>query len=88
MSLLLTSRIVPRTTLDLEASVLRELKARGRTERKSIGTVASELLAAAMAPDRRPAAAPAFRWTSRDRGTPSVDLEDKDALHRALDGRP
>lgn len=87
MRLLLASRIMPRTTLDLDASVLRELKARGRTERKSLGTVASELLAVALTRDQRAGARFEFRWTTGKLGTPLVDLEDKDALHRVLDGR-
>lgn len=75
---------MPRTTLDLDPAVLRELRRRSAREGKSMGQVASELLAAAAArePDAR---APAFTWTSADLGTPRVDLEDKEALRRALD---
>jgi len=74
-----------RTTLDLDAAVLRELRLRGRRQGKSIGVVASELLARALAdPDRSPDEAE-FEWTSGDLGAPMVDLEDKDALHAALD---
>jgi hypothetical protein len=49
-----------------------------------MGRVASELLAAALAttPD---APGPAFRWTSADLGVPRVDLENKEAVRRALD---
>lgn len=79
-----TSRIVPRTTLDLDPSVLRELRERGRRERKSMGQVASELLTAALVGSEQPAAA-AFAWTTADLGTPRVDLEDAEALARALD---
>jgi len=38
---------MPRTTLDLDALVLRELRRRGARERKSMGQVASEVLAGA-----------------------------------------
>jgi len=74
-----------RTTIDLDASVLRELRRRSAREGKSMGQVASELLARAVstAPD---APAPAFVWTSRDLGPPLVDLEDKEAVRRVLDG--
>ena len=76
---------MPRTTLDLDASVLRELRLRGRREGKSMGAVASELLAAALADaDRRPDRGD-FTWKTADLGVPLVDLEDKDALHDALD---
>lgn len=73
-----------RTTLDLDPAVLRELRRRSTREGKSMGQVASELLAAATArdPDRP---APDFRWTSASLGAPLVDLEDKEALRRALD---
>lgn len=76
---------MPRTTLDLDASVLRELRLRGQSQRKSMGVVASELLAGALADSDRPVEGSEFRWTSADLGTPAVDLEDEDALHDALD---
>ena len=85
MLALIASRIVPRTTLDLDGSVLRELRRRGEREHKSMGVVASELLAGALA-DSEPAPEEAdFRWTTADLGTPRVDLEDSDALLDTLD---
>lgn len=85
MSLLIASRIMPRTTLDIDPSVLRELRRRGTEERKSMGTLASELLARALAGgDQDPSSIP-VRWTSRDLGVPAVDLEDKEALRALLD---
>lgn len=85
MSVLIASRIMPRTTLDIDPSVLRELRRRGTEERKSMGTLASELLARALADgDRDPSPIP-VRWTSRDLGVPAVDLEDKEALRALLD---
>jgi len=84
---LLASSIMPRTTLDLDVSVLRELRRRGASERKSMGRVASELLARLLGgPDDR-GSEPPFRWISRDLGSPRVDLEDKEALQAFLDGR-
>lgn len=74
-----------RTTLDLDASVLRELRRRGQRQRKSMGEVASELLARALADSEQPTEDPTFRWITADLGAPRVDLEDKDALHDALD---
>ena len=77
---------MPRTTLDLDPSVLRELRRRSRCERKSMGQVASEILASALAQDERPPAPP-FAWIGLDLGTPRVDLEDKEAVRAILDGR-
>ena len=74
-----------RTTIDLDPSVLEGLRRRSAADRKSIGRVASELLATAMAgadEDRDP---PRFAWRSGNLGTPRIDLEDKEALRRALD---
>jgi plasmid stability protein len=81
------SRIMPRTTLDLDASVLRELRLRGARERKSMGMVASELLAGALADSDQPPEHSEFRWTTADLGAPRVDLEDRDALQDALEPR-
>jgi len=85
MRRLIASRIMPRTTLDLDASVLRELRLRGQSERKSMGVVASELLVGALADSHLPPERSEFRWTAADLGVPLVDLEDKDALRDALD---
>jgi broad-specificity NMP kinase len=86
MLTMLTSNIMPRTTLDLDPSVLDELRRRGERERKSMGTVASELLSVILAESEDAhKAAPALKWVSRDLGAPRVDLEDKEALRRALD---
>lgn len=75
-----------RTTLDLDPTILRELRQRGRREGKSMGQVASEVLANALAgPATREA--PAFEWLSRELGRPLVDLEDKEAVRAVLDGR-
>ena len=77
---------MPRTTVDLDASVLRELKRRARSEGKSLGRVASEILSGALRGDpEQPPPAPLV-WSSRRMGA-LVDLEDKEALSRALDGR-
>ena len=77
---------MPRTTLDLDATVTRELRRRAKGERKSMGQVASEALAVAFAePAGEP---PPFAWISHDLGLPLIDLEDKDALWTILDEPP
>jgi hypothetical protein len=75
---------MPRTTIDIDATVLRELKKRQRLEGKTLGVLVSELLASALRRDEPETPAP-FRWASRSMG-PRVDLEDAEALRRALDG--
>ncbi|MDQ6898485.1 MAG: antitoxin [Candidatus Dormibacteraeota bacterium] len=75
---------MPRTTLDLDALVLRELRRRGARERKSMGTVASELIVRALGETERRAPLQ-LRWTSRDLGRPRVDLEDKESVRVLLD---
>lgn len=76
---------MPRTTLDIDASILHELRRRGERERKSLGRVASELLARALDEPDDPARAPRFRWITADLGVPLIDLEDKDAVQDAVD---
>jgi hypothetical protein len=80
----IASRIMPRTTLDLDPSVLRELRRLSARGGKSMGQVASELLAQAVAAEPE-TPAPAFRWIRRDLGVPHVDFEDKEAVRRALE---
>lgn len=75
---------MPRTTIDLDPAVLRELRRRSRSEGKSMGQVASEVLGTALAA-RRPTPPPAFEWTSADLGLPLVDLEDREAVRAILD---
>ncbi len=86
MLALITSCVVPRTTLDIDATVLDELRRRRRVEGKSLGRLASELLAYAIGEGNggkmtKPAP---LRWTARRMG-PRVDLEDPEAVRTALD---
>jgi hypothetical protein len=75
---------MPRTTIDIDSAVMRELKRRQLREGKPIGRIVSELLASALV-QSEPTAIPDFAWTARGMGA-LVDLEDKEALRRALDG--
>lgn len=73
-----------RTTVDLDPVVLRQLKERQRREGKTLGQLASELLAQALAADV-PAQRPApLEWISKPMDF-LVDIEDKDALYAVLD---
>jgi hypothetical protein len=76
---------MPRTTLDIDAPILRDLKRIGKREGKSLGRLVSDLLAQALArSEAHRAAPPAFKWTSR-RMHARVDLADKEAVQRLLD---
>lgn len=77
---------MPRTTLDLDAAVLRELKRRQEREHKTLGALVSELLLRALAAAPAEEKLPPLEWTSELLGL-KVDLEDKEALWRILDGR-
>jgi len=73
-----------RTTIDLDPTVLRQLKARQRREGKTLGRLVSELLSTAMQADGDQPPAPALlAWSSRPM-RPLVDLDDPEALRRAL----
>ena len=77
--------IMPRTTVDIEAPLLKEIKRLQREEGLSMGKVVSRLLADALA--QRRSAAPAkkrFRWVSHDM-KPLVDLADKEAVYAVFD---
>jgi mRNA-degrading endonuclease RelE of RelBE toxin-antitoxin system len=78
---------MPRTTVDIDAAVLRDLKRLQKRERKPLGQLISELVAAALAQqtNRRPGPEP-FTWKVR-RMRARIDLEDKEALRSALDSK-
>lgn len=77
--------MVARTTLDIEASVLRDLKRLQKREGKSLGQLVSELVAVALARDEdlRAESQP-LQWSSRPMRA-RVDLEDKEAVKAVLD---
>jgi len=76
---------MPRTTVNLDASVLGQLKKRQYKERRPLSELVNQLLARALAETEgaeevsRP-----LRWTSRAMRA-RIDIEDKDALLQALD---
>jgi hypothetical protein len=79
------SRIMSRTTIDIDPTVLRQLKARQRREGKTLGRLVSELLSTAMQADGDEQRPPALlAWSSRPMRA-LVDLEDPEAVRRALD---
>lgn len=52
-----------------------------------MGGLASELLARALRATEPASEEQRFQWIRRDLGAPLVDLEDKEAVRAALDGR-
>ena len=83
MLCVIASSIMPRTTVDIDPTVLRDLKRRARAEGKSLGRLLSEIAAAALKQPLRGSAASPFRWNSRPMRA-RVDLEDKEAVDAAL----
>ena len=73
--------------MDLASPVLEELKSLRDKEGGSLGSLASRLLAEALTAKRALApAVPEFRWESQAMSA-KVNLADKEAVYRALDGR-
>jgi plasmid stability protein len=75
---------MPRTTFDLDATVLADLRNRAATERKSMGQVASELLAGVLSREAPTESRP-LNWVRKDMGAFKIDLEDKEAIWNLLD---
>lgn len=75
---------MPRTTFDLDATVLADLRRRAAVEGKSMGQVASELLASGLGAEELTPPRP-LNWARKDMGPFKVDLEDKEAVWNLLD---
>jgi hypothetical protein len=73
-----------RTTIDIEAPVLKELRELQSREGGTLGSLVSRLLAEALARRPRRKAKPALEWTSRPMRA-RVDLDDKEAVYTILD---
>jgi uncharacterized protein YoaH (UPF0181 family) len=74
-----------RTTVNLDASVLSQLKRRQHKEKKPLSELVNQLLAQALAEtESTEHVARPLRWTSKAMRA-RVDLEDEDALMQALD---
>ena len=74
-----------RTTVDIDAPILRELKALQSRNGKSMGRLVSDLLAFSLKHEVLRDQAPSREWIARPMRA-RVDLMDKEALHRAMDG--
>ena len=79
----ITSDIMARTTIDLDASVLEQLRRRAAIEHKSMGQLASEQLAVTLREKSLQPDPPT--WPTKRMGKPKVDLGDKEAVRKALE---
>ena len=70
--------------MDIDTSVLAELKERARKEGKTLGCLMSELLARAMTPSAAAAERPRLVIPSKPRYA-KIDIEDKEALWALFD---
>ena len=76
---------MPRTTVNIDGPVLRDLKRLQKREGKPLGRLISELLARALGqPQRARTPEPPFVWTARSMRA-RVDLSDKEAVQSTLD---
>lgn len=77
---------MPRTTVDIEKPILKELKVLQKKEGKSLGRLVSELLSESISRRREGKRRPSsFEWNSRPM-KPLIDISDKDVLYAVLDG--
>ncbi len=76
---------MPRTTLNIDAPILRDLKQLQKEEKKSLGRLVSDLLAWAIRARKKEEPTPApFVWHSRPMHA-RVNLADKEAVWSILD---
>ena len=73
-----------RTTVDIEAPILSELKRLGREEGVTLGQLVSRLLAEALDDRERGRKRASLQWNSKPM-TALVDIADKEAVYAALD---
>lgn len=71
--------------MDIDAPILGELKALQAREGKSMGRLVSDLLARALKDEAVRDRAPSREWIAKPMRA-RVDLLDKEALYRAMDG--
>jgi hypothetical protein len=76
--------IMARTTLDIDTPILKELKKLRKERGGSLGRIASQLLAEALARRKTTSTVPTLRWIARPMHA-LVDLSDKEAVYAALD---
>jgi hypothetical protein len=73
---------MPRTTVSIDAPVLKQVQALSKRSGTSLGETISRLLAQAL---RTTPTKVRIKLATYDMGLPRVDLRDKDAVQRVLD---
>jgi hypothetical protein len=73
---------MPRTTVAIDAPILKKVQALSKSSGKTLGETISRLLEQAL---RTPPAKTRIKLTSFDMGLPRVDLRDKEAIQKVLD---
>jgi hypothetical protein len=71
---------MPRTTLNIDKSVLDELKERARREGIPLGDLITSLLCRGLEAERRADESEPFEWYSRDLGQPAIDTRNWSAF--------
>lgn len=84
MRMALASSIMSRTTINIDPSVLRQVRRLARSQGKTLTEVVSELLAIALAGRDREASMSELSWNAKPMHA-RVDLEDKEAVYEALE---
>lgn len=77
--------MMPRTTINIDATVLSEVKRLSQSSGKPLGQLISELVAQALAGRTSAAPTSEFEWVSQAMGSPLIKLEDKQSLYELLD---
>jgi hypothetical protein len=75
---------MPRTTVDIAAPILREIKALQRKAGLPMGQIISRLLAEALKSSKLNRKRKPFRWTSRPMQA-LLDLTDKEAIYAVME---
>ena len=76
-----------RTTIDIDKPILDELKRLGKSKKKTVSSLVSELLATSLKElgnKHSSESKPPFSWNSRPMKA-LVDIEDKETLYKALE---
>jgi len=75
---------MPRTTVDIDGPLLKEIKTLQKRENRSLGKIISQLLAEALFQRRKAPRVSKLHWVARSMKA-RIDFSDKEALYTLLD---